>query len=185
VEENGSRGQVLLARAVNGTKATKSRWQRVAWLEQQIPGAVEKVKVSLVEGERQGDYVDLVIARQQSGGDCSNTSVRMLRLRAEDLESPADSERQAHLLSRLNSSSSFAAWRTAAEVAPLPAARLLVGMAVAEEAGFAQFAARWWQETTAQLPVEQVAPLVTALRDRPELAMTRQLIKLPDYPAAQ
>jgi hypothetical protein len=177
VKENDTSGQVLMVHAARGG------WQRVAWLEQQRADAPEKVRVRVVGGERLGANVDLVIARQQSGGDCSNTSVRMLRLRAEDLEGPAAVARQAHLLAHLKSSSSFVEWRTAAELAPLPPERLLVAMAVAEEAGLPQFAARWWRETTGQLPVERVAPLAAALRDRPELAEALQLLKLP--PASQ
>jgi hypothetical protein len=174
VEDDGSQGTVLMARVPG------KGWQRVAWLEQQPVDAPEKVTVRLVGGERWGDNVDLVVSRRQRGGDCSHTSVRMLRLRAADLEAPAAPERQAHLLGQLSSSSSFAAWRTAAELAPLPPERLLIGMAVAEESGLPQFAARWWQQTTAQLPVERLAPLVAGVRDRPELAETRQLIKLPE-----
>jgi hypothetical protein len=173
VEEGGVRGQVLLVHNPRGG------WQRLAWLEQQRADAPEKVTVRVVEGEKSGEHVDLVLSRRQRGGDCSHTSVRVLRLRGGDLEAPAAGERQAHLLAHLSSSSPLASWRTAAEVAPLPPERVLIGMVVAEEAGLPQLGARWWQETTAQLPVERVAPLVTALRERPDLERTRQLIKLP------
>ncbi len=178
VEEDGLRGQVLMV------KAARSGWQRLAWLEQQIAEAAEKVTLRLVAAERRGGHVDLVLARRQRGGDCNNTTVRVLRLREVDLEQPAAAARQGHLLAHLSSSSPLVAWRTAAELAPLPPARLLIGMAVAEEAGMPQLAARWWQATTAQLPVEQVGPLAQALRDRPELAVTRALVKLPALPEA-
>jgi hypothetical protein len=50
---------------------------------------------------------------------------------------------------------------------------------VAAEAGRADFAARWWSATTAGLPLDQVAALAAAARDRPELAETLRRIRLP------
>jgi hypothetical protein len=104
----------------------------------------------------------------------------MLRMAQADLEKPAAIEHQARLLARLKQASPYAAWRSAADIAPLPPKQLLWGMVAAAEAGKPEVATRWWHETTAAIPLDQLAPLAAALRDWPELTQVRQRIRLPE-----
>jgi hypothetical protein len=173
--EGADRAYALMSRP-----SAAAAWHRVMWLGDQVLRAPERMNVRIVDGERWQGEVLLVLDIRHEGGACKSTEAKMLRLRQIDLDEPAALEHQKHLLARLKESSPFAEWRSAAEIAPLPPARLISAMVAAAEAGKADFAARWWNATTTGLPPEQLAALAVALRDRPELAETLRLIRLPE-----
>jgi hypothetical protein len=159
-------------------KGNDGLWYRVLWLDD-LAVPPETITLRIIGSEQVGDDVVLALEGRHQGGGCRFTDVQMLRVRKVDLEKPAASERQAHLLGLLKISSPLSWWRTAAEIAPLPSSHLIVGMVAAVEAGRTDFAVRWWKETLASLPVTEVAPVTEALRERPELEEVRQQIDLP------
>ena len=172
--EGSDRAYALMSRP-----AGAAAWHRVMWLGDEVLRAPERMDVRIVDGERwQGDVM-LVLEIHHAGGSCKSTEAKMIRLRQIDLDAPAALEHQKHLLARLKEASPFSEWRSAAEIAPLPAARLISAMVAAAEAGKSDFAARWWSETTTGLSPAQLATMAAALRDRPELGETLRLIRLP------
>ncbi len=115
-------------------------------------------------------------------GACERTEAVMVRIPIADLDRPAAPERQARLLARRKPPLAFEEWRSAAEIAALPADKVLSGLLAAVNADRPDLAARWWSETAAALPIEQIAPLATTLRERPELSEVRALVNLPSPP---
>jgi hypothetical protein len=67
---------------------------------------------------------------------------------------------------------------TAADLGPLPAEKLVAALVMAEREGRAVFAVRWWKETTASLPPEQVKALERELKGRTDVEYVRSQLKL-------
>ncbi|HEY0715827.1 MAG TPA: hypothetical protein VGF45_24295 [Polyangia bacterium] len=172
-EPSGDKGFALLARSPAG------RPHRVRWLGQSATASGERLSIRLGRSERRADAIVVALESRYRGGDCDRTEVRLLRLDPRDLSDEAGPQRQQRLLAKLTLSSSVDDWRTAADLAPLPPDKLIFGMVAAADAGRPDLAARWWTEGTADLPLDRVASLATALRTRPELTIVRQLITLP------
>ena len=178
--EGPDRAFALVARAKGA-----SAWHRVMWLGDEVMRPPERMNIRIIDGEHWQQEVLVVIEITHQGGTCRSTEARVLRVREIDLDQPAALEHQKHLLVRLKESSPFAEWRSAAEIAPLPPNRLVNAMVVAAEAGKPDFAAHWWTATTTGLPLDQVAALAGALRDRPELRQIVAMIRLPAPPQAE
>jgi hypothetical protein len=175
VPDSRDSGFALMARSRTGGL------QNVRWLGQPETLTGERLSLRLGASERRPDAIVIVLESRYRGA-CNRTEAKLLHLHPIELDATAGPERQKRLLGKLNLSSSFEDWRSAADLRPLPPEKLVFGMVVAAEAGRHDLAARWWTEGTADLPLDRVASLAAALRTRPELEATRQLITLPPEP---
>ncbi|HEY0707082.1 MAG TPA: hypothetical protein VGG33_09800 [Polyangia bacterium] len=169
-------GLALFARTPAGGR------HQVRWLGNARTQTGETLSFRLGASERRADVVVVALESRYRGGGCERTEAKLLRFHPRELDAKPGPEQQAGLLAALSLSSPFEDWRSAADIAPLPPEKLVFGMVVAAEAGRQDLAARWWTQGTATLPLERVASLAAALRARPELEVTRQLITLPPEP---
>jgi hypothetical protein len=143
-------------------------WRRLLWLEYR-PRSPERVRTSITVAERAAGDVVLGLEAFARGGNCTNTTVRMLRLPLEDLEDPARPGRQRRLLAPLDEDAPFERWQTAADLGPLPPERLIPALVAAERAAHLDIGVRWWKLATAALDPPRLAALTTQLRARPDL----------------
>jgi hypothetical protein len=151
-------------------------WQRVTFFEYASRGWTEKVTYKFGASERAQGRVGLFLEAFSRGGNCTNTTVHAVLLDEADWKDPARPGRQAHLLAGLGASSPFEQWFTAAELAPLPADKLLTAMAVAEREARIPTGVRWWREATAALPAARIAALSAELRKRKDLEETVRVL---------
>jgi hypothetical protein len=171
-ETRGVREFSLEARADKG-------WRRVLYLDFIFPDYTERRRYSVTSLEKAGSDVLLALEYHATGGRCSHSAVRTLRLRETDLTDPTSAERRLRLLASVPGEGAIAHWRTVAEMGPLPPERLAEALEAAEAEGQPAWGVRWWEEATAGLPEDRRASLAASLEKRPGLTATRALLARP------
>ena len=161
---------------------TDRSWKRVLWLDAMAKGNPERRRYRLGESQRIGGNLILALEQHSIGGNCAHTRVQVLALPEQDVADPGRPGRHARLLAATREDMTFAYWRTVAELGPLPTSRLLDAMEAAEVAGEPSLAARWWRSSIAGVPPAQRAALEVALRARPGLLRTRDVLERPATP---
>jgi hypothetical protein len=169
IQNKGVREYSLESRGPKG-------WQRVLYLDFIFPDYPERRRYSVTELGSSGEHAILMLDYQASGGNCSHTAARAFRLHKLDLTDPTSAERRARLLASVSQEDALEDWRTLAELAPLPADRLLEALEAAESKGQIAWGARWWREASADLAPEQLARLRDEIQRRPGLQSTRSLL---------
>ena len=140
-------------------------------------GNPEQRDYRITDSERAGSDVVLAIEYHAEKGNCARTRVQLLSLAEPDLADPSRPARHARLLAKVREDTPFSHWRTVAELAPLPAARLLEAMEAAEVAGESGLAARWWQASIPGIPPAEASALQAELAKRPGLTTTWETLK--------
>jgi hypothetical protein len=169
IQQNGVREFSLESRGPKG-------WQRVLYLDFVFPDYPERRRYRVAELGRTEEHVVLSLDYHASGGNCAHTAASAIRLRESDLIDPTAAERRARLLASVPPQDALEHWRTLAELAPLPADRLLEALEAAEREGQAAWGARWWREAGSALAPEALGRLRDELEKRPGLQSTRRLL---------
>jgi hypothetical protein len=149
-------------------------WRRVLWLDRVAEGYPERRRYDIETSERTGGQVVLALRYHSRGGNCSHTAVQVFALDGRDLDDPTHPGRHARLVSRVREDRPFGHWRSVAELGPLPPARLIEAMEVAETAGQPALGVAWWRAATAGMPAVERQALERSLRSHPGLHRVRE-----------
>jgi hypothetical protein len=148
-------------------------WQRLAWLGFVESSHLEQRSYRVAASAEVGDEVLVAVEYHSRGGNCKRTMVQVSKLRAGDLDDPANPERRKYLLGQVRQDLPLEYWRTVAELGPLPAEHVIEALELADAVGRWAWGARWWREAIAGAPPGVVKSLTAELEKHPNLGATR------------
>lgn len=160
-------------------RAGRGKSRRLLWLQVMNANEQERRRYEWNRFDVAGDEALMAFSVPGRGGNCPNSTLRVLRVPLADIADPGRPGRQATLLGRpARFDERFEHWRTVADLGPIPPNRLVEAMEAAEREEQFAFGAQWYRETTRGMPAEQLKPLAAAVKANQGLYFIRPLLGL-------